>query len=200
LKTIAIVLLAAGESSRMGGSKQLLEVQGKTLLEKILEVIDACGDVKKVVVLGARAEAHEKVTQLFPNFNVVVNSRWKEGLGSSIKAGLQFVTASSTSIDGVMFLVCDQPFITTLHLNTLIKNFADSTASLVVSGYNDTEGVPALFGREHFDEIMNLNDASGAKNIIAQNSTQKIVIPFPRGGVDLDTPDDFRNYLKSLDQ
>jgi molybdenum cofactor cytidylyltransferase len=198
LKTIAIVLLAAGESRRMGVSKQLLEVQGKTLLERTLEVINACVNLKKVVVLGANAEAHQKITSQFPDLDIVINTNWKDGLGSSIKSGLEFVIRSSPFVDGVMFLVCDQPFINTEHLTHLINEFLHSIATIVASGYNNTEGVPALFGRVHFDELMNLDDSSGAKNVISKNSERKIVVPFPAGSVDLDTPEDFRSYLNSL--
>lgn len=198
MKTIAIVLLAAGESRRMGVSKQLLEVQGKTLLEITLEVINTCVDAKKVVVLGANAEAHQKITSQFPDLDIVINTSWKDGLGSSIKSGLEFVTRSSPFVDGVMFLVCDQPFINTDHLTHLINEFLNSSATIVASGYNNTEGVPALFGRAHFDELMNLDDSSGAKNVISKNSERKIVVPFAAGSVDLDTPEDFRAYLNSL--
>jgi molybdenum cofactor cytidylyltransferase len=184
----------------MGTSKQMLAVKGTTLLEKVISVIDEIKDASTFVVLGANADDHKKYVKDSPNIQIVVNTEWKTGIGSSIKSGLGAVVKSTPDIDGVLFVVCDQPHLSSAHLKSMVHTFQTTDSVVISSGYDDTEGVPALFEKNLFSEIFMLNDNEGAKKIIEKHYSKKVAVPFDKGSIDLDTPDDFRNYLRSLDE
>lgn len=195
MKNVAFVILAAGESSRMGTSKQLLEIDGKSLLERVINLIESLGETTTIVVLGANAAAHQKIVERYPRVSTIVNEDWKNGLGSSIKAGLAEAIRISRRIDGALFVVCDQPLLGQAHLESILSEYNTIGTSIVASGYDQTEGVPALFDKKHFPELLGLKDREGAKRLIEKEGKEKTVIPFPEGKIDLDTPEDLRNFL-----
>jgi molybdenum cofactor cytidylyltransferase len=190
---IAIILLAAGSSSRMGQSKQLLLVNGKSLLIHVAEIAKKSDVGSVIVVLGAAEETHRKVLNNL-SVDVIYNSRWQTGMGSSLKAGLNHVIATEPKTEAVIVMVCDQPLLTTNHINSLIRKYNKSNKLLVASSYSNTVGVPALFGRQLFAEILKLGDEEGAKKIIQNYAAE--VVEFPEGSIDLDTPDDYRIFLQ----
>jgi molybdenum cofactor cytidylyltransferase len=198
MKTIAIILLAAGESSRMGTSKQMLEIDGKTLLERAMHTLDALHSTQRIVVLGANAHKHQQVVDKYQRWETVINESWKKGMGSSIKAGLARVLETQATTDAVLIVVCDQPELTSAHIQTIIDQYNSSAdCSIIASYYNNTEGVPALFDKKHFESLFSISDAHGAKQIIeSQLPPEKIAIKFPEGSIDLDTPDDYRKYIR----
>lgn len=198
MKNVGIVILAAGESRRMGTSKQLLEINGKSLLGSTVELVGKLGDRKTVVVLGANAEAHQEIIRQYPGISSVVNTSWKNGLGSSIKAGLVDILRADARIDATFFLVCDQPLLSLSHLERILLAYESTDATVIASGYAETQGVPALFDKKHFSELLTLDDSEGAKRIIEKQLGAKTVVPFPEGKVDLDTPDDVRSFLDNL--
>ena len=129
-------------------------------------------------------------------FKVISNDNWQLGIGSSIKTGLKFLLGNDPSIDGALFLVADQPHITSSHLRSLIKEFISSNG-IVASHYDGTAGVPAIFPKSVFSQIEALGDVQGAKAILQKNQDQVQVVEFPKGGIDLDTPDDYRNFTEA---
>jgi CTP:molybdopterin cytidylyltransferase MocA len=198
MQTTAIIILAAGESSRMGTSKQLLEVRGKTLLERVVGAALESGDYPIIVVLGAHAAAHQGVVSSFKNVSSVVNQDWESGLGSSIRTGLSEAIRLHPELDGALFLVCDQPHVDAKHLFKILNAFDSTPANIIASAYKDTEGVPALFGKKYFAELLALQNKEGAKRIIEKYPEDKLAISFPEGVVDLDTPADFRDFMNKL--
>ena len=108
-ENIAVVVLAAGGSSRLGRPKQLVEFNGKPLLDHALDKVDLLGFQTKILVLGAKRE--EIMDKIDSNgFKVVVNTHWEQGMASSIKVGLEAAMAEEEGLDHVLFLVSDQPF------------------------------------------------------------------------------------------
>jgi molybdenum cofactor cytidylyltransferase len=197
MKTIAIILLAAGESSRMGTSKQMLEIDGKTLLERTMLALDPLQCIQRIAVLGANAQKHQPVVENHQGWQTVVNQSWQKGVGSSIKAGLRRVIEIHPATDAVLILVCDQPELTCAHLQAIVDQYLNSGCSIVASSYDKTEGVPALFDSRRFEALFAIGDSHGAKQIIeAYQPPQKIAIRFPEGAIDLDTPDDYRKYIE----
>lgn len=192
-KEIAIILLAAGSSSRMGQSKQQLLIDGKSLLIHSTEIAIKAGAGEITVVLGSDEKAHREILQ---DLSVIVisNSRWQTGMGSSLKAGLNHIIANNPKTDAVIVMVCDQPLLTTSHINSIIQKYRKTNALLVASAYSNTIGVPALFNHQLFDEILNLGDEHGAKKIIQQHHAE--TVDFPGGNIDLDTTDDFKTFLQ----
>ena len=185
---IAIVILAAGASERLGSPKQLLFYKGTSLIRFITkEALDSRAD-KVAVVLGAEYEtiepeiARQRVT-------IVRNQEWNKGIGVSIRLG---VTAIQEGMDGILLSVCDQPLVTTPLLNSLIERFRESPSNIVASQYSDTLGVPALFPRKSFPDLTSLQDDSGAKSIILRNPSSTIPVPFPEGSIDIDELSDLK--------
>jgi len=192
---ISIILLAAGSSSRMGQSKQLLEVNGTPLLLHSVRAALDSGAKSVNVILGANELAHREVIHNL-GVSVISNHYWKSGMGSSIKAGLNHVVRKYSDTEAVIIMVCDQPAINATHLNKLSSRFKETGSPIVASSYSGTVGVPALFSRAFFSNILMLKDEQGAKKIIEQFPEQCATVDFPDGSIDLDTNDDYQNYLK----
>ncbi|MCW5909658.1 MAG: nucleotidyltransferase family protein [Cyclobacteriaceae bacterium] len=185
---IGIILLAAGNSSRLGQSKQLVNVGGVPLLRKT--TLTALGtNLPVVVVLGSNATAHQQVLQGIPA-RIVQNTNWNKGMGSSLKAGLAYLVNHYTEITGALILVCDQPYLTTGHLQKIISEFTESQSPIVASTYNNITGVPALFSKALFPELFKLADDEGARKVIQQLVQQTKTVDFENGEIDLDTPGD----------
>lgn len=187
--TTAIIILAAGESSRMGRCKQLLEFQGVGLLDRCIATAIAIPQAQVVVVLGARAE--EIRATLDPSVVAIVeNPDWQNGMGSSIRSGLLAALATQPDLARAIFLTCDQPFLTTTIIDQLISSHERENSLIAASAYSATLGIPALFDRALFPELLALDSAGGARGIILKHRDRTTEIPFPEGAIDIDTPAD----------
>ncbi len=188
---LAILLLAAGSSSRMGQSKQLLPIHGEPLLLRTTKSALQSQAHKTVVVLGANAGKHEAVIKHLP-VTIFINEEWEKGMGSSIKAGLNHLIATYFDLKAVLILVCDQPLLTTVLLDEIISSYRETKNKIIASFYGGTPGVPALFDHSLFTQLLRLEDQQGAKKVILGNSDQVHSINWPEGEIDLDT---WREYL-----
>jgi len=195
---VGIILLAAGSSSRMGRSKQLLEVDGEQLLQRTSRVALDCDATKVIVVLGANEEAHRKSIQQLP-VEICVNSNWQTGMGSSLKLGLKSLLERIPKLEAVVVMVCDQPGLTTDHVNKLIQTFKESNSPVIASFYANSTGVPALFDKSLFEKLLIIENESGAKKIIQQRKELVKIVDFPQGAIDLDTPDDYQKFIGKKD-
>ncbi len=191
---IGIIILAAGSSSRMGRSKQLLEIEGEPLLFRCTKTALAVSLNNVVVILGANEKPHRDVIEKLP-VQILSNYYWKTGMGSSIKTGLNYLLQSGSELDAVIIMVCDQPALTADHLLKLIQKFNQNKGCIVASAYGNSNGVPALFGRSFFSNLLLLSDDQGAKKIIQQFPRQLEIVEFPNGLFDLDTEEDYQRYL-----
>ncbi len=185
-----VVILAAGESSRMGGPKQLLAYRGTTLLNHTIATARALGDALVAVVLGARV-AEIRAQLEAPDALVVENPAWPAGMGGSLRCGLHALLDAQPEMDGAIFLPCDQPLLTADTLRKLIATHARTGAAIVASEYDGTLGTPAFFAREFFLELLTLDGAVGARQIIWTHRARAVGEPFPEGAMDLDTPADY---------
>lgn len=181
--------MAAGSSSRLGQSKQLILVDGKTLLEKSVLAALNSGAEHVVVVLGAQATLHNKAIENLP-VKIIINEEWKKGMGNSLKAGLNYVVTKYPETEAVIVIVCDQPFLTSEHLKKLITSFQKNPTEIVASSYNQIKGVPALFSRSMFSQLFQLEDIQGARKVIQFHKGSMQLAEFPKGEIDLDTPED----------
>lgn len=186
----AIVLLAAGSSTRMGKPKQLLRYNGETFLSHILNISIEQNAGKVIVVLGSNAELLEKELNGKKVFKVI-NNRWTEGMASSIQCGLNALDELEPSCDKVIFLACDQPFVSASLLNQLINMHGKTGKQIVASSYANTIGIPALFHKSLFRELKELKGDTGAKRIILNRKELVAEIPFPLGSIDVDTRADY---------
>jgi len=194
-ENIGIIILAAGSSTRMGQSKQLLILDGEPLLVRSVRTALDTQLKNIVVVLGYEAEKHLAAIGDLP-VQCISNQDWATGMGSSLKVGLTRLIQLQPTIQAAIIMVCDQPDITSHHLLRLILSFQQSNRSIIASKYAGTSGVPVLFSRNHFQEILLLDDAVGAKKILDNNQANVMAIDFPQGATDLDTPTDVERYLR----
>ncbi|MEP0821745.1 MAG: nucleotidyltransferase family protein [Ignavibacterium sp.] len=186
-----IVLLAAGGSERLGSPKQLLSYQGTTLIRHLIKVALDSRARGVTVVLGANANLIEpEIVRL--HVKITKNPEWKTGMASSIRTAVALLRDSS---DAVLFMVSDQPLVTTPSLNSIIDRFRDSGGQIVASGYAGTVGIPALFPKRFFPELLQLTGDAGAKSILLRHRQELIAIPFPDGAVDIDTLSDLKKLL-----
>lgn len=197
IQNTGIIILAAGASTRMGQPKQLLRVGSESLIQRVLRTVMASTFRPVVVVLGAKREKIEPELEVFP-VHKVFNEIWSSGMGSSISAGLSYLLQEEPSLDAVIILVGDQPLLNTQVLLDLHQLAQTQQAPLVVSHYANTMGVPALFTRALFPELIALEGATGAKALIQKYRNQAAVLEFPEGFLDLDTPEDWTAFERIL--
>jgi len=188
---IGIIILAAGESSRMSGSKQLLKNGTHTLLrQSVLKALPL--GLPVATVLGSNYEEHKnQIDDL--NTEVFFNLDWKKGMGNSLKFGLEHMNKINPGLDGFMFMVCDQPLLTKNLLSKLINKFYEGHP-IVACSYEGVRGVPVLFSRKYFKELMKIPDNQGAQILVKKYGTADI--DFPNGMVDIDTDKDWRNFME----
>jgi molybdenum cofactor cytidylyltransferase len=192
---IGVILLAAGSSSRMGQSKQLLSVGDEPMLVKMVKVSLRAGASPLIVVLGSSESEHRGVIEDFP-VDVVSNPNWSAGMGSSLKCGIDHLTTKFEDVDAAIVLVCDQPHVSSKYIQSIISRYEITKRSIVASFYAGTSGVPVLFDKSLFSELLNLNDEDGAKKLLKQYPRHIELVDFPEGSIDLDTPSDYEQFLK----
>ena len=211
-RAVAFVVLAAGGSSRLGRPKQLLRWRGRTLLRRAAETALACASCPGasagraggatavrlgpvVVVLGADAPAMRAELDGLP-VQIAVNRRWREGVASSLRSGLRAAISASGrgGPAAVIFVTCDQPYVTPSLLRSLVRRFRRG-APIVACAYAGTLGVPALFGRAFFGDLVSLEGDGGAKRVIERHRDVVRVVAFERGAADVDSPGDVDSLL-----
>ena len=193
-----IILLAAGSSSRLGRAKQLIEFQGKTLIQKAIDEANKSQSDCLVVVLGANAYLIQTGLDI-TSTPFIVNSDWQQGMSSSMQAGLRFLMEKE-EIDQVLLMLCDQPFVDASLLDQLITAKETSGKGIVAAAYSNTLGVPALFDKRYFEELLQLTGSEGAKKVIFNHQAEVHTLDFPLGAVDLDTEEDVSQFLSLYPQ
>ena len=170
---IAIIILAAGASSRMGKIKQLLPWKQTTLIGNAIEqALDSKAD-DVFVVLGANYQLISKEIKQ-ENITIIYNKNWTLGMGSSIVCAMDFFDKKHKKYDGVLITLVDQPLIDVIYFNMLINKFIDN--NIIASKYKNRVGVPAIFSLKYFNELRQLNGDIGARNLILKhiNDVKKI--------------------------
>jgi len=185
----AAVILAAGASIRMGTPKQLLTFDGRTLIRRTIEAAQGALCRPILVVLGAHADQIRPETADLDVF-VLQNPEWPEGMASSIRVAMQTLQARTPAPGGAILTVCDQPYVSSEHLRTLIQTSRSSRQPIVASQYVGILGVPALFAPNLWPELLALTGESGARSVIRRHVREVCPVPFPEGACDLDTPED----------
>lgn len=193
MKNTGIILLAAGSSARMGSPKQLLPYQDKTLLERILETSLQVFERNHIIlVLGSR---YEEISASIKKYNVPIhlNQDWKTGIASSIQSGLQALLSNVPDLERCFISVCDQPYLNAgiFHEMRILQDA--SSKEIIACEYADTLGVPALFSKKYFDDLVHLTGDQGAKKIIHKNMKDVYSFPFEKGAIDIDTKSDYDN-------
>jgi len=189
MQKIGAVILAAGESSRFGRPKQLVQFRGKSLVRRVVDAAKDANCSAIVVVLGSKREQIERELKETDAI-VAENKGWRRGIGSSIRVGVESAVNQAPDIEAIVLLTCDQPFVEAQTVRELIALYEKTKKAIVASSYSDTLGVPALFDQSCFAELLALDDASGAKPIILSRRERVAEFPFPEGKIDIDTAED----------
>ncbi|WP_343486302.1 nucleotidyltransferase family protein [Allomuricauda sp. d1] len=190
---VAALILAAGASSRMGQPKQLLPWKHTTLLGHALGNAKAVAD-EIVVVLGANADKVKN--SLSKEFEIIENERWKNGMGSSIAAGVTYL-ATKSKIDSILIMTSDQPLIDKGHLTQLLNTYRAHEDFICATAYNDKSGVPAIFPKSFFGDLKNLDEDFGARQLIAQNMNRVVTVAAKGKTNDIDYMKDYENLYNT---
>jgi len=188
---VGLVLLAAGASTRYGKPKQTLPYLGQSLLQRAVQAALSSVCQQVVVVVGAHADATLPEVTTVPAVQVVENPEWQEGMAASIRCGLTNLLQIVPTVDGVIFMVCDQPFADAALLDRLVQEKYKTSKGIAASAYNDTLGTPVLFDKVYFTELLSLKGQEGAKKLVFRYSQDVVSVPFPSGSIDIDTPADY---------
>jgi molybdenum cofactor cytidylyltransferase len=187
---VAAILLAAGESARLGRPKQLLPFRGRTLLRHAAETAVASGCEHVYVVLGAGHDrARLEVDGLA--LHAVVNAEWREGMGASIRCGLRTAMQRTGGLVGAMLLLADQPLVTPDHLRRMLATFRRTPMAIVAAHCHDHASPPAVFEAALFPLLLALNGAQGARRVIAAMPNDTMLFDLPEAAFDLDTSADY---------
>jgi molybdenum cofactor cytidylyltransferase len=189
---IHVVVLAAGASSRFGSTKQLVRVNGRPLmLTAVSRAVELAGH-SVTVVLGAHAGELAPLLRHSPAA-VAINRDWTEGIASSIREGVAHAAATA---DGVLIALADQAAVTTEDLRRLSGLWRRDPTSIAAAQYAGAVGVPAIFPRWCFRELLELRGDRGAQMLLQRHVDKLVRLPMPSAELDIDRPED----LLSLEQ
>jgi molybdenum cofactor cytidylyltransferase len=196
---IAILILAAGESSRMGTPKQLLKWKNTTLIGHAIATAQKA-KASTITVLGANYEVikakinHDKV-------EILKNDNWELGLGNSIAFGVNNILKRDTNFDAILVMLADQPLIDSAYLNNMLEKYKKGMSQIIATSYKSKkQGVPVLFDAIYFKELSKLNDDKGAKVIIQKYSKNVSAINADNLVSDIDTLEDYERLYNASHQ
>jgi molybdenum cofactor cytidylyltransferase len=180
------IVLAGGASTRFGSAKQLVRIAGRPLLHTtVSRAVEITGSAT-LVVLGARAAELAPLLTHTPA-SVVINQHWREGIGSSIRAGIARLPAACT---GVLLVLADQAAVSTEDLRRLASAWRRQPDYVATALYSGTVGVPAIFPRSRFGELAELRGDVGARRILQRNPDRLVRVAMESAALDIDTPED----------
>lgn len=195
---IAVLVLAAGKSSRINGIKQLERINGKTLLDITLETAQKVVQNNIFCVLGANAKKIQDEIST-KNIKFIENKNFEKGLSSSIVSGINHFKNENLTLDGVLILLADQPAIDSNYLKTMIHLFKKEKQKIIASSYRNKKGVPAIFPRKYFSDLLMIKGDKGAKQFLKTHQNDIITPKVKTNLIDIDTKEDldfFKNQFK----
>jgi molybdenum cofactor cytidylyltransferase len=189
MSKVGAIILAAGNSSRLGRPKQLVPYRGQTLLTHTTTETGNAGVDPAVVVTGAFHTAVSESLRGHPP-DILFNPAWETGMASGIVAGLSHLLSRQPAMSAVIISVCDQPFISSKLLLQLITTHQASGKGIVACAYAGSMGTPVLFGQPYFQQLLKLTGSKGANRLLRQHPADLATVDFPDGHIDIDTADD----------
>ncbi|MGH8066946.1 MAG: nucleotidyltransferase family protein [Candidatus Entotheonellia bacterium] len=198
-KTLAGIVLAAGESRRMGQPKQLLPFGERTILELVVDTILTAGVGEVIVVLGHLAQRVRAVLGDRP-VRAVINEAYRQGMLSSVKCG---VRAIGTGYDAVLFALGDQPHIACAVVSEVIGAYRTGNAGIVIPCYGGKKGHPIIINLQRYrDAIVNLPENVGLNALMQEHAKDVRLIDVTTDDIirDIDVPDDYTRELARFSQ
>ena len=195
--SVAAVVLAAGGSARFGKPKQLAVFSGQTFVRRIVRAAIHASCAPVVVVTGEdSAQVTLELTGI--PISVAINPQWSSGLGSSIVVGVRHAMDFAADLDAAVLLTCDQPFVNGPALTQLIELRLTSGKLIIASAYAGTLGIPAVFDRSLFPDLLRLKGDHGAKGIIFERRYDVASFNFPAAAIDIDMVGDYEELDQSF--
>ena len=192
---VPLILLAAGESKRMGTPKQLLSYKGSNLIRHAATIAIKSNCHPIIVVLGANSDRISPEINDLP-IQMTYNTQWQQGMSSSIATGINTLLKMNLDFAAVIIALGDQPLITERVYNCLIESYYQNKVKAVACNYSDTIGVPALFDRTLLPELLKMKQKGGAKQLLLKYSDLKFNLDLPEAAIDIDTPADYQQLVK----
>ncbi len=191
---LAAVILSAGESSRMGSPKALLDYQGRPFLEHLLEATRHPRIGLTRVVLGANAESIRKKLKLDPAA-VILNREWKKGQLSSIQAAIRSLRSGET--EGILLCLIDHPLISAALVGQLIRQFYESGKLIIIPTYNSKRGHPIILSSALYGELLEAPPEVGARAVVWNHRDDVLEMPTEEQGVvlNLNDPDTLQRAI-----
>jgi molybdenum cofactor cytidylyltransferase len=194
-----VMILAAGEASRMGKAKMILPFKKTTILAHLIEEIIA---VEPNIVQLVTGYYHDLIqAQINTNkVNIIQNQDYKLGMSSSIQVGLTAMLKACPGLDFLVIVVSDQPFLNRAILLNLLNKQIQTTKGIIASTYNGVMGTPVLLSSAYFTHLCNLTGDKGARIILQQFPADVATIDFELGALDIDTKEDYEQLCKKLNE
>ena len=190
-----IIILAAGNSSRMGEPKQLMMYKNKTFLQHIIGEAKSANLEPVICVTGYQSELITKsITGM--GVSIIYNQLWRDGMGTGIAAGIKQLLLSD--VDSVILAVSDQPHVSSDLFSSMLALKDQSGKRIVACSYAGTLGTPVLFDKDYFNQLKSLSGNQGAKNIVKLNIPDVCPIEFEKGRIDIDTKEDYENLISEI--
>jgi molybdenum cofactor cytidylyltransferase len=188
---IPILLLAAGQSKRMGHPKALLPWGETSLIENRITEFSKTNSAI-IVVLGADSEKIMPLIQKY-KIDILVNNNWESGIASSISSGIKHIEKNYPTTHGVLIALMDQPFVSANHLQTMLKSMDSNAGKIIVSqSEKGWQGAPALFDKIYFSYLKELKGDLGAKSVIESFRNDTFILKSHDNLEDIDTEEHYK--------
>jgi molybdenum cofactor cytidylyltransferase len=184
--SLGAILLAAGASRRLGQAKQLLELNGQTLVARQAGLLLGLKPACVTIVTGAHSDEVQNALADLP-VEIAHNRGWQKGMGRSIATG---IAAMPERVRGALIILCDQWQLEHDDLQLLIKNWNENPQSAISAQWGDTSGPPVIFPRSDFARLLRLNSEGGARRVLKRSTGGVIYVNIENAAIDIDTPSD----------
>ena len=190
---ISAILLAAGQSKRMGQLKQLMPFGQSTIVEQAVDNLVGSAVDEVIVVVGYKAEDVIKAIAAKP-IKLVINPDYEQGMSTSIIAGLNLV---HSGVQGVMLALGDQPLVDSQTINRLIDEFRDHDKGIAIPTYQGKRGHPIIFAIKYKEELLELKGDVGGRQIIKDHPDDILEVAVSSESIiaDFDTTGDYQSYV-----
>ena len=190
-----LVILAAGNSNRMGTSKALLPWKKSTLIK---ELVDKYLQLNQEVIVVSGSNHKALLNLQLQTSHIIENTNYEQGMGKSIAVGVYYVQSHFPKAKGVFILTVDQPFISLSHLQNMMAVFKSNTI-VVSSSEQGYRGIPSLFSAAYFKELVALEDDRGAKPVCFKHKTRLQIVQTAHEDLDdMDTPEMYQKLKERL--
>ncbi len=186
------VILAAGESSRMGFPKALLPYRGATFLEYLVGLLSGRVD-PLFLVLGHDADRIRAATRLPPNVRVLINENYQRGQLSSLHTAIRALEATATA--GLLVALVDHPCIGAEVVEALLTVFAAERPDVLVPTFEGRRGHPMIFSARLFPELLEAPLEQGARAVVRRHAVREIAVSDPGILADIDDTETYRRLM-----